>query len=342
MIIKSMSRRQATFAQLIDYMEDGRQDRDYSVKNNLFTQSPEGITQEFEHNAEFFKKRKDSVYMYHEIISITHSPQLSNTEHKDILRNIVGEYIRARANNNLVYGVLHQEKDNFHYHLLISSNELENTKKHRLSKKEFSTIKKELEIMVVSTYPELQQGLVINQPAQENISHKAYATQKRTGKPNQRETLKNMLQGIFDTTDTKQNFFEKLAQEQLEIYVRGKTVGIKDQNTGRKYRLSTLGLLSDFEKISSIIEKQETTAKEQASTQDNFQEKRTPYPEKISIKSHSSSPPEPDSKEANIPLTDTEKEIERRKELLREARKQQQEQEKNNPSPENEGSRHYQ
>lgn len=285
MIIKSMSRKQATFSQLVDYMEDGRQDSKFTLKNNLFSNTSEKITEEFVKNASFFKKRKDSVYMYHEVISITKSKQLTDEQQKELLRKISLEYIEKRAVNNLVFGVLHDDKkDNFHYHLLISSNELEETKKHRLSKYEFDKIKKDLEIMVLEKYPELQQGVVINKPSTEKLSNKGAEVKRRTGKTSQRDSVKNRLKTVFDSSQDKQSFFINIEKENLEIYVRGTTIGVVDKNTGRNHRLKTLGMLDDFNKISNIVEKSETVNQEKESRREELKENRKPYKEKVSIK----------------------------------------------------------
>ncbi len=284
-----MSRKQATFSQLVDYMEDGRQDSKFTLKNNLFSNTSEKITEEFVKNASFFKKRKDSVYMYHEVISITKSEQLTDEQQKELLRKISLEYIEKRAVNNLVFGVLHDDKkDNFHYHLLISSNELEETKKHRLSKYEFDKIKKDLEIMVLEKYPELQQGVVINKPSTEKLSNKGAEVKRRTGKTKERDSVKNRLETVFVKSKDKQSFFENIEKENLEIYVRGKTIGVVDKNTGRNHRLKTLGMLDDFNKISNIVEKSETVNQEKESRREELKENRKPYKEKIRIKRNNS------------------------------------------------------
>lgn len=334
-----MSRKQATFSQLVDYMEDGRQDKKYTLKNNLFSNNTEKIKNEFETNASFFRKRKDSVYMYHEVISITKSKQLSDGQQKEILRKIVLEYIQKRAENNLVYGVLHDDKtDNFHYHLLISSNELEETKKHRLSKFQFDKIKKDLELMVLEKYPELQQGVVINKPSSEKLSNKGAEVKRRTGKTTQRDSVKNRLETVFEVSKDKQSFFENIEKENLEIYVRGKTVGVLDKETGRKHRLKTLGMLDDFNKISAIVEKSETLNHEQESRREEVSENRKPYKETVTIKrnpdtdkkSKSSDNDKTDDtrkenqkkseKDKIPPLTEEEIEINRRKEELSQSR----------------------
>ena len=158
MIIKSMSRKNSSYSQLLRYMEGGRHDEKFTFSHNLFTQDNSDIIKEFKHNANFFKHKKNGVMMYHEILSITRNNQLSEEQQKTLLKEITQKYISSRANNNLVYAVLHDDKDEqLHYHLMISSNEIRSEKKHRLSKYEFEHIKKELENYVLNVHPELNQ-----------------------------------------------------------------------------------------------------------------------------------------------------------------------------------------
>jgi len=263
MIIKSMSRKQATFGQLVEYMEDGRQDKKFTIKHNLYSNQTEKIKEEFEENASYIRKRKNGVYMYHEVLSITKSKTLSEDEQKERLRDIALNYLDKRAKNNLAYAVLHDDKqDNLHYHFLISSNEVQDIKKHRLSKEEFDTIKKELERRVLDKYPELEQKELINKQAKEKISNKGAELKRRTGETNQRDSVKDRLHTVFSSSIDKQSFFDNLSKEKLEVYVRGNTIGIVDTQTGRKHRLKSLGMLDEFNKISSIVEESEKHKKQ--------------------------------------------------------------------------------
>lgn len=253
-----MSRKQATFGQLVDYMEDGRQDINFTLKHNLYSNKTEKIKEEFEENAKFVKKRKNGVYMYHEVLSITKSKTLSEEQQKERLREVALAYLDKRAKNNLAYAVLHNDKeDNLHYHFLISSNELQEVSKHRLSKKEFDIIKKDLEKLVLEKYPELEQKEIINKQAKEKISNKGAELKRRTGEINQRDSVKDRLLKAFSSTVDKQSFFDSLAKEKLEVYVRGNTIGIVDKDTGRNHRLKSLGMLDEFNKISSLVEESE-------------------------------------------------------------------------------------
>ncbi len=126
-----MSRKQPSFTQLYDYIvRDNDNDTDYNFTHNFFSTEREDILTEFYDNAELLKKRMGSNYLYHEIISITRSRQLSEQQQKELLRDITQQYINSRAKDCLVFAGLHDEKENqLHYHLIISAN------KHMMKKK---------------------------------------------------------------------------------------------------------------------------------------------------------------------------------------------------------------
>lgn len=281
MIIKSMSRKQATYSQLVDYFEDGRQDERYNIYHNIYSTNAEKIKEEFHQNAAYISKRKNGVYMYHEILSITKTKNLTVERQKEILKDIGLDYIRNRAKNNLVFGVLHDDKDdNLHYHFMISSNELQNEKKHRFSKDEFSKFKKDLEQRVLTQYPELEQKkLISREPGSEKepgekLSNKGAELKRRTGKTNQKDDVKERLRTIFSGSKTKADFFTALEKEQLSIYVHGNTIGILDNATGRKHRLKTLGMLDEFNAVSEIIEKAETGKEDSKANANEFSKER--------------------------------------------------------------------
>lgn len=258
MIIKSMTRKTASFSQLIDYINDsGKSDVKYNFYHNLYSKKDKDIKDEFERNASFLAARKNGVYMYHEVISITRTSHLSDSELKQRLMEITARYIQARAKNNLVYGVLHEDsKSNIHYHLIISANGLEDTKRLRLSKAEFSKIKKELENYVLDKHQELEQGQVINKQAGEKLSNRGGELKRRTGETPQKNTVQEKLRYVFASSRNKKEFFERLAQVKLRIYYRGNSIGIVDELTARKHRLKTLGLEEEFNKMSSILERE--------------------------------------------------------------------------------------
>ncbi len=159
MIIKSMSRKVPSFGQLIDYMSDiDKADEKYNIYQNLYSRKNEDVEQEFKQNARTMFKRKNGVYLYHEILSITKTQNLEDKVQKEILRSVAYEYASKRAEHNLVFATLHDDHDeHLHYHFIISSNALGESKKTRMSKAQFDKFKKNLESRTLKKYPELEQ-----------------------------------------------------------------------------------------------------------------------------------------------------------------------------------------
>jgi len=115
-IIKSRSRKEATFGQLIEYINAPGQKGKHAVFYNLKNRSRSKITEEFLQNYQHGPKRKNGNALYHEMISFSAKDSA------------------------------HFDKDNPHVHLIISANLIRSKKKLRLSQFEFKQIKKQLEI----------------------------------------------------------------------------------------------------------------------------------------------------------------------------------------------------
>ena len=250
-------------------------DTKYVYSHNLYAGNLKDsgqISSEFLQNYELLKKQKNSNSLYHEIISISKS-SLDTEEQKEKLFEIVAEYTKIRAGKSLVYGCLHEAKDNLHFHLMISSNELGQEKNHRLTKLQFDQIKKNLEDYVLKQYPELEQKQIINKEKKQGYnSQKEFELKKRTGKITKKESIQVRLVNIFNSVSSKEQFFTELEKNNISIYTRGKNIGFIDLNdeTKRKYRLNKLGLSEEFNKMSEILsrdlaERQSKTHKTQAS-----------------------------------------------------------------------------
>jgi len=157
-IIKSMSRKTPSFSQLINYINKGREkDDEYIFRHNIYSFRPHNITQEFRQNHESLKKRKDGNSLYHEIISIKFQQGYTKEQVRTILQDLTEKYVQVRANNCLVYGVIHEQHNQIHAHLMISSNELENSKPHYFSQDEFEQIKNHVRQYAYEKYPKLEQ-----------------------------------------------------------------------------------------------------------------------------------------------------------------------------------------
>jgi len=239
MIIKSLSRATKSFEALYNYLA---RDKESLLKTfNLYANaySKKEVVKEFLDNAKYLKRAKGKNYLYHEIISLQ-SNNLSLKEQELILDDIVSKYISLRAENHLVFTALHKDKAHLHIHLMISANELEGAKRVRLSKKEFSTIQKELENYTNSIYPQLGTTKHYNRDLKEIKSKK--------------ELLKSSLEDLFKNSTSKEDFIKRAKELNLEFYTRGKTVGVISK--GKKHRLKTLGVLEDYTKTVERLEKE--------------------------------------------------------------------------------------
>lgn len=244
MIIKSLSRATKSFEGLYNYLT---RDTDSLLNTfNLYStpQQKEALIKEFLDNATHLKKAKGKNYLYHEIISLNPN-KLPLKEQQNILTDLASKYISLRAENHLTFTALHQDKDHIHIHLMISANELEGNKRVRLSKKEFSTIQKELEEYINTTYPQLGKTTHYNKDLNKIKSKK--------------ELLKSSLENLFKNSHSKDNFKTISKEMKLEFYVRGKTVGVISE--GKKYRLKTLGLLEEYENTIRKLEQEKTEPK---------------------------------------------------------------------------------
>lgn len=261
MIIKSMSRKHASFSQLIDYIEaeSKLKSRRFSIFHNTYGRDSEHIKNEFSENAQHLKFRKNGVYLYHEIISITRTKNIAEEEQKAILQEIVQKYLNNRSKNNLAYAVLHEDKkDNLHFHIVISANEVGETTRKRLSKSEFANIQSDLEQWVLTTHPEIEQQAVFfrNQTDQEReareqktrLSNKGAELKRRAGNTSHRDHIKDTLSGIFENASDGRHFSDLLEKDGLRIYQRGKQYGVTDKD-GTKYRFSRLGLAEEWEAL---------------------------------------------------------------------------------------------
>lgn len=243
MIIKSMSRKVPSFGQLLGYIDRDRENggQYYTLRHNLRGRDHASITEEFARNADLLQKRQGGVFLYHEIISISRAQGLDPETQKTRLLEIVQEYVAARCPENLVYGGLHQDKDHsFHFHLMISANRVNDPKRQRLSKHQFREIQVRLEAHVLQHFPELEQKLAIGKRSDRKLKQAEVELERRTGERPERDTVLSRVRAALSASLDRDSLRSSLGRENLELYVRGKNLGIIDHETGKKHRLNTL------------------------------------------------------------------------------------------------------
>jgi hypothetical protein len=150
----------------------------------------------------------------------------------------------------MIFAGMHDDKNhNLHYHFVISANGVNESRRFRLSKAEFAKFKQDFEKMVLQKYPELEQGVIIQRKSSEKLSNKGGELKRRTGKIPQREKVIEMLRDIFDKSFSHEDLIRSLGDQGYDFYIRGKTPGVCERSTGRKYRLKTLGLIDQLEAL---------------------------------------------------------------------------------------------
>lgn len=258
-IIKSQGRKSPSFAQLVKYMNKGRNKEDeYFYTHNIYSDKPYYIVREFLENHKNLEKRSKEVNsLFHELISIKKQNGYSEKELIEILKDMTAEYVRLRAENCLVYGTIHIDKQSIHMHLAICSNEILSEKPLWFKKFEYDEIKKNVNKFAFEKYPRLEiiQEKKEKEKTKERNKRKTKSIdneiqfKKRTGKASDREKFKERLKTILSLSKTIDEFNKYLRVENIEIYARGNTFGFLDRATGKKYRLKTLELETEFEKM---------------------------------------------------------------------------------------------
>lgn len=261
MIIKSMSRKHPSFAQLIDYIEGEAKlkSRAFSIHHNTYSRDTESLKREFEANARHLRARKNGVYLYHEVVSVSRTQHLTEDEQKTILKAITQSYIEARCKRNLAYAVLHEDTHNFHFHIVMSANEVGAESRTRLSKAQFADIQTRLEAWVLKEYPELEQKAVFHknqtqaerserEAKRQHLSDKGEQMKRRGAKTDKRDQVQERLTDIFETATDPRHFADLMKKEGFTFYTRGKTHGITDRE-GNKYRLARLGLAEAWQRL---------------------------------------------------------------------------------------------
>ena len=259
MIIKSMSRKEPSFRQLMDYISREMGTEAFKFRHNLMGRGDDVVGAEFEQNASLLKRRKNGVFLYHEILSITRAQGLPEKAQQELLYGIAQQYVDARCPDNLVYGGLHQDKDHsYHMHLMISANRAGDSARLRLTKAQFREIQVQLEAHVLENHPELEQKLAINKQAERKRTRGDVEHERRTGRPpSRKEALRGRLHAAYEQSDSREAFAAALQEQGFRHEARGKTFArVIDEYTGQAHRVATLDaeLASRFEALMTLAQ----------------------------------------------------------------------------------------
>lgn len=255
MILKSLTRKTASFKQLLEYMmhdKDRYKDErgeSFVLQHNVQGKTTQSWVKQYEKNElNRVHQRSNSVKMYHDILSWSNkdTEQMSLEKMEDMAR----KYVELRNEDAMYIAIPHRDKDHWHLHFCISGVEIETGLANRVSRDEFKTIKKELQQYQIEKYPELSHSIVNHDGTKkkEIINEKEYQLTKRTKEPSERDSTKALLTTIYKQSTSKEDFYQRIQDNGLKTYERGgKTYGIDGD---RKMRFSTLGF--DDKKIDTL------------------------------------------------------------------------------------------
>lgn len=286
MILRSYSRRTASFHQLFRYLTADGRAAAVPVNYNLLSPElpdpdappvPPGelgplyrtIAAEFQANARHLPPRKNGVALYHEIISLSPADgaRLTDREAVHILYTLADFYLERRAHGALACGIIHLDRGNPHLHLVISANRIGQAKKLRLSQNEFRDIKRELEAYQRLRYPELthsrvnhglatpeqgrpqqRPGAPATHPILSSPEHQRQKRLERQGKhePSRKEHLHQLLLNAFTVCNSPEQFTALLTEHEITLYHRSGRPSGLIAND-KKYRFTTLGLESQLQ-----------------------------------------------------------------------------------------------
>jgi len=257
MIIKSLSRKHASFGQLFNYIQRGaKENAPYIFHNVPFYHDRDGeeIVQCFRDNAKLLSKRRGGNVLYHEILSFKRMEGVSVETYQHRMVDICDQYLATRASKLMGFAKMHVEKDHVHMHIMLTANEIGSSRRYRLSKGKFLEIQKQIELYVLDRYPELEQVAGYTKDTHDKSwSDKEYHLKERTHKPSQKDKHRAFLQKLFAMTSSYEELAKQCQDHDMEFYERGKHTVVVI--SGRKYRLKTLGVDLDYQTMINRLKK---------------------------------------------------------------------------------------
>ena len=255
MIIKSMSRKSPTFAQLIDYI--GRSSgsvAEAAFVRNLYSDGSnhDGVAAQFLENYRYLPTRKGGNALYHELVALEPQPHLTKAEIEAALYELANRYCQQRAPHQLAWGRVHHDTDFPHIHLMISANAVRSDRRVRMDRAYFARVQRDLELWQKEHLPEIKGQTVYGRQTEKETPrqpNKEGEMARRSKSSSRKQQVFETVRAILDGASSQRQAEQRLQAAGFELYQRGQTWGIRDLATGRRYRLRTLGLQPSFDRL---------------------------------------------------------------------------------------------
>ena len=230
--------------------------KSFAITHNLKGNSIAEWEKQFKENETYRqRKRSDSVYLTHEILSW----------HRDDAKNITlakmeamaREYIKLRNPKGIYVAVPHFDKEHYHIHICASGIEYKTGKSLRLAKPELQKLKKDIQQYQLEKFPELSKSVVEHGKKDKlRTNEKEYQFKQRTGRETDKEIVLAKLKTCYKKAVSKETFFELLIECGLKIYERGgKTTGVVHGKY--KFRFRRLGFTEErLEELTKSMKRQ--------------------------------------------------------------------------------------
>jgi len=178
MILKFIKHPEPNFKKALKYI-DHEKNGIPPITHNLNSSDKKGILKEFYDNDKFRKKRKDGVGLIHVIGSMSVKDYAHCSVQK--VEDLIYKKLELWADNAISITQIHKDKDHWHWHSIVSANEIRSSKSMNQKNKEFKTLKKKLELYQIKTYPELVNSVVHH--SQKELERLNYPYVKRNSAP---------------------------------------------------------------------------------------------------------------------------------------------------------------
>ncbi len=249
-----------------------KEGRSFAITHNLKGDSITAWVKQFQANEQNRqRKRTDSVYLTHEIISFHNEDAKNITLAK--MEAMAREYIKQRNPKGLYVAVPHFDKEHYHIHFCASGVD-KTGMSLRLPKADLLKLKKEIQKYQIERFPELSKSIVNHGnvrdkslETKEVTSDKEFQFKLRTGRDSEKELLIGMLKTCYKMAVSKEDFFLKLKECGLETYERsGKITGIKKGII--KFRFTRLGFTEQrIEDLNKFADREKELSERRASKQ---------------------------------------------------------------------------
>jgi hypothetical protein len=248
MIVKIKLHKKPAFRKLLEYILNDKDrlfdkaGKSFVVTRNLKGNSIDNWEKQFRENEIYrLRKRTDSVYLSHEILS-WHREDAKNIS-LEKMELMTKEYIGLRNPKGIFVATPHFDKEHFHVHILVSGIEYKSGKGMRLSKIALSNLKKDIQQYQQEKFPELSKSIITHGKKESRTpktTEKEYQLKYRTGRETEKEKVIAKINICYNKADSKEFFFKSLNECGLKTYERaGRVTGVVVEKY--KFRFKRIG-----------------------------------------------------------------------------------------------------